>query len=71
MCRQWGVEPADVVFIGDDATDMRCCRNAGAAVGILLRNPRNSRQEDLSDVMVDGLHDIIPLFNSCITVYRN
>ena len=41
------------------------------AVGILLRNPRNSWQEDLSDVVVDDLHDIIPLFNSCITVYRN
>ena len=31
ICRLWGVEPANVVFVGDDATDMKCCHNAGAA----------------------------------------
>lgn len=71
ICRQWGMEPVDVAVVGDDITDMKCCRNAGAAVGILLRNPRNTQQENLSDFTVDSLHDIIPLFNSCITVHRH
>ena len=41
------------------------------AVGILLRNSRNVHQENLSDYTVDTLHDIIPLFNSCLSVYRD
>ena len=31
ICRQWGLEPADVAFVGDGVYDMQCCRNAGAA----------------------------------------
>jgi HAD superfamily hydrolase (TIGR01549 family) len=71
ICRQWGLEPADVAFVGDGVHDMKCCQNAGAAVGILLRNPQSPQQEKLSDYTVDSLHDIISLFKSCLTVYRH
>ena len=39
-------------------------------VGILLRNERNMKQENLSDYTVDSLLDIIPLFKSSLTVHR-
>ena len=30
VCKQWSLEPASVVFVGDDRVDMVCCHRAGA-----------------------------------------
>ena len=47
-----------MVFIGDDITDMRCCRNAGAAGMALFQ---------LCDALVQCIFgtSIFPLFRGC------
>ena len=52
-CRQYGIDPAASVMIGDSAKDILCGRNAGCGGTILVRTGNGARAEkEISDLQV-------------------
>ena len=60
ICQQWGVEPRQVVFLGDYLFDMQAGRNAGTQTVLFSRGrPRGSLAgEEQADYVLDSFLDL-------------
>ncbi|TID30023.1 hypothetical protein CANINC_001392 [Pichia inconspicua] len=72
ICNSWGVDPSEVVMVGDSIDDMQAGFNAGCAV-VLLRHEDNQQvcsQAHIDDTITD-LYELIDKLQNGILVYRN
>lgn len=59
VCRQWGVEPAEVLIIGDFRYDMETGRAAGSPTALFTRNRRGKDLPgaELADFLLHSFHE--------------
>jgi HAD superfamily hydrolase (TIGR01509 family) len=64
ICEAWGVEPPQVVVIGDFYFDVEAGRRAGARTVLLTRDrdPRQLPGADQADYLLRSFHDAAQLF---------
>ncbi|RKP37697.1 HAD-like domain-containing protein [Dimargaris cristalligena] len=58
IAEQWGIQPEELMMVGDHADDLNCGNNAGA-VSVLLLDQVNRKFVPLADLAVCSLDDII------------
>lgn len=67
ICKEWGVEPQNVIMVGDSVDDMAAGKSAGATT-ILLQSDVNTHLNDdeRTDVVINKLDEIIGLIENGI-----
>lgn len=65
-CEDWGLEPSEVLFVGDHEDDLRCGRDAGCST-CLIQNSGNGHLADsgLADYTVESLEEILNIVGLC------
>jgi len=63
ICKEWGVQPRNVVMVGDHLHDIQCGKDAGS-VTMLLNDSKNGDFKKHADFNVDSLNEIITLITS-------
>jgi HAD superfamily hydrolase (TIGR01509 family) len=64
LCRQFNVQPAETLVVGDFRHDLQCAKDAGA-IPVLIRT--HSSADDfahLADFTIDRLNEILPIIDS-------
>jgi HAD superfamily hydrolase (TIGR01549 family) len=57
ICREWGLDPAAVLLVGDYRDDLTCGRQAGTRTCLLL-NERNTSFSGLADFTINSLEEL-------------
>ncbi len=58
LARRWGLQPAEMLVVGDYVYDLRCAHNAGAK-GVLLVNARVPEWAHEADFVVHRLSEVL------------
>jgi phosphoglycolate phosphatase len=60
FCRDTGLEPAEVVVVGDNTHDLEMARSAGAgwAIGVLSGNSDRHHLEPVADVILESAAEL-------------
>lgn len=61
LCRRFGVEPGDVLMVGDYLFDIQCAHQAGAVAVLLANHPRADEFEQEADYRIDKLDEILEI----------
>eukprot|EP01117_Protostelium_nocturnum_P012746 TRINITY_DN4711_c0_g1_i1.p1 TRINITY_DN4711_c0_g1~~TRINITY_DN4711_c0_g1_i1.p1 ORF type:complete len:238 (-),score=77.40 TRINITY_DN4711_c0_g1_i1:79-792(-) len=67
ICKDWGMDPHDILFVGDWRDDLLCGGAAGN-VTCLLNNDKNVDFKDLAHLNVDSLHDLIKIISDGFSI---
>jgi HAD superfamily hydrolase (TIGR01509 family) len=59
LCRRFGVEPAEVLMVGDYLFDVQCAHQAGAVAVLLANHPRADEFAEQADYRIDRLDEIL------------
>lgn len=63
ICREWNLDPAEVLLVGDYRDDMTCGRRAGMRTCLLL-NDHNTSFAELADFTINSLEELARDFDS-------
>ncbi|MBN2019199.1 MAG: HAD family hydrolase [Sedimentisphaerales bacterium] len=64
LCKQFGIEPAEAMVVGDYLFDLLCARAAGA-VSVLLKNHRKAEEfAQYADFVIENIPEIIEIIES-------
>ncbi len=61
ICREWNLDPASVLLVGDYRDDLLCGKQAGTLTCLLL-NERNQPFAELADITVTSLENLVAGF---------
>ena len=61
LCRQFSVEPAETLLVGDYVFDLLCARAAGAAAVLLANHSRAGEFAEHADFCIENLSEIIKI----------
>lgn len=61
LCRQFGVEPAETLLVGDYVFDLLCARAAGAAAVLLANHSRAGEFAEHADFCIENISEIITM----------
>lgn len=61
ICREWKLEPARVLMVGDYRDDILCGQRAGNMTCLLL-NERNRPFAEMADITIDSLEELVAGF---------
>lgn len=59
LCRQFGVEPAETLLVGDYVFDLLCARAAGAEAVLLTNHSRAGEFAEHADFSIENISEII------------
>lgn len=61
LCRRFGVEPRDILMVGDYLFDVQCAHQAGAVAVLLANHPQADEFAEQADYRIDRLDEIIEI----------
>jgi HAD superfamily hydrolase (TIGR01549 family) len=61
IARRWGVEPSEVLMVGDYKWDVLCARNAGAPCALLADGDEDAAWAKDADHIITGLTEVIEI----------
>ena len=59
LCRRFGVEPSEVLMVGDYLFDVQCAHQAGAIAVLLANHPQADVFAEQADYRIDRLDEIL------------
>jgi HAD superfamily hydrolase (TIGR01549 family) len=63
LCRQFNVDPAQAMLIGDYLFDLRCARAAGATAVLIANHPEANKFLAEADYAIERLDEILPIID--------
>lgn len=71
ICNSWGVDPKEVVMVGDSIDDMQAGFNAGCAIVLINHDDNHHVKSQISiDGVVTDLHELITALQNGILIDR-